>query len=259
MYEALITDLDGTAIAISSDGRDVDEVTRQTVRRAIAAGKKITCATGREWELTAPIVKALGFTAPCIIEGGTRIIDPRTEQTLWEKFLDAGVPAKVLEIFKAEAPGGLIMHSADINQRPLAGVHRLPDELRFAYLVAIPETAAIAISNRVNTSDYAVAHFTPSWHGDGLVDLHVTHPKGTKQHAIREWQRIENVTQETTIGMGDSGNDMPIFLACGLKVAVGNATGSLKALADYIAPDIDKHPLQHVIDKFMLANETTAP
>ena len=53
--------------------------------------------------------------------------------------------------------------------------------------------------------------------------------------------------------MGDSGNDIPIFQSSGLKVAVGNATVGLKALADYIAPSVDQHALEHVIDRFLLS------
>lgn len=52
--------------------------------------------------------------------------------------------------------------------------------------------------------------------------------------------------------MGDSGNDVPIFQSCGYKVAVGNATSTLKELADYIAPPVSKHALGHVIETVLL-------
>lgn len=252
MYQALITDLDGTAVQISSDGSDIDAATKEAVRSAINNGKKLACATGREWVLVKPVVRQLGFTAPCIVEGGTRIIDPQTEQTVWEKSLDAGVPAKILEIFKAEADHGVVMRSPDAHRQKLDDVDSVPDTLRYLYLLAVKEEVAVTISNRINASINAVAHFTPSWSGGSLVDIHVTHPEATKEHAIQVWQQLERVTKEETIGMGDSGNDVPIFQASGLKVAVGNAKAGLKELADYIAPDVTEYALKHVIDKFLL-------
>lgn len=48
-YEAIITDLDGTAVAVSSDGSDVSEADIAAVRRAQNNGCKIACATGRPW------------------------------------------------------------------------------------------------------------------------------------------------------------------------------------------------------------------
>ena len=100
MYKALITDLDGTAIPISSDGSSVDRKTKQAIINASKAGFKITCASGRDWNLAKPAIKNLGFSLPCIIEGGARIIDPIAEKTVWEKYLENGSPMQVLKTFK---------------------------------------------------------------------------------------------------------------------------------------------------------------
>lgn len=252
MYKALITDLDGTAVKISSNGDDIDTITKEAVQRAIAHGKRLTCATGRDWEDTKPVIKKLGFVAPCIIEGGTRIIDPLSEKTLWEKSLETGASTKIFEVFKAESKTGMVLSSADLDGTPLTELQSVPQNLSFLYLLAIPEDIAINISNSINAHNYAIAHQTPSWNGNGLIDVHVTHREATKEHAIQEWQKLEGIEQAETIGLGDSGNDVPIFQSAGLKVAVGNATADLKSLADYIAPAYNEHALEHVINKFLL-------
>jgi len=41
-------------------------------------------------------------------------------------------------------------------------------------------------------------------------------------------------------------------MACGLKVAMGNATEDLKEIADYIAPTVDEDGVADVIEKFVL-------
>lgn len=41
-------------------------------------------------------------------------------------------------------------------------------------------------------------------------------------------------------------------MACGLKVAMGNAVQDLKEIADYIAPSVDEDGIADVIEKFVL-------
>jgi Cof subfamily protein (haloacid dehalogenase superfamily) len=252
MYKALITDLDGTAVAISSTGDDVDAATQRAVQRAIQTGKKLACASGRNWKTVQPVVQKLGFVSPCIIEGGTRVIDPLTEKTLWEKPLARDASTKILHVFKAESKIGVVMTSANVAGAPLDATWSVPKDLRFIYLLAVPEPTAIKISNRINADAYAVAHLTPSWAGGDLIDIHVTHPEATKEHAIEIWQKREGISKAETIGLGDSGNDIPIFQSAGLKIAVANATASLMQLADYIAPSVGDNALEHVINKFLL-------
>jgi HAD superfamily hydrolase (TIGR01484 family) len=253
-YEALVTDLDGTAVKISSDGSDVSEAAKRAVQAAQEKGFKITCATGRRWTSTKPIIEQLGIVSPCIVQGGSRILDPVTEKTLWEKHLDEPAAEATLDIFKRESDGGLLS-TFTVMHEPLNTIDRAPHNAQFMYLLNIPVETGERIANVINAQAFAVAHLTPSWDGEGKIDVHVTHPEATKEHAIAIWQTMVGVSKESTIGMGDSGNDLPLFLAAGLRVAVGNATQDLKQLADYIAPAQTDEALAHVINHFMLADQ----
>lgn len=253
-YKALVTDLDGTAVKISSDGSDVTEAARLAVQAAQEKGFKITCATGRRWTSTKPIVERLGIVSPCIVQGGSRIIDPVTEKTLWEKHLDVSAVEATLDIFKRESDSGDLA-TFSIKRQPLNTVDQAPQNAQFMYLLNIPAETGQQIANVINAQAFAVAHMTPSWEGEGKIDIHVTHPEATKEHAIAIWQTIVGVSKEATIGMGDSGNDIPLFVSAGLRVAVGNATDELKQFADYIAPDHNNEALAHVINHFMLSNQ----
>jgi Cof subfamily protein (haloacid dehalogenase superfamily) len=254
MYKALITDLDGTAVPLTSMGQDVDDLTREAIRLAQERGFHISCATGRYWKSTKPVVKALGLKSLCVIQGGTAIIDSQTEEIRWQKFMAEGSTQPVLDIFKQVAHDkGWLMTSHNPTGSDLKDVQSLPENLNYMYLIGIPEVTAHEVAKAINSLDIAVAHMTPSWQGQGLVDVHVTHPEATKEHAIKVWHELEGVEVEETIGMGDSGNDLPLFQAAGLKVAVGNASQLLKDAADYIAPDVHSHALKHVIDKFLLS------
>jgi len=253
-YEALITDLDGTAVAVASSGEEIDAATQETVARAQDRGAKIGCATGRSWELARPVVKKLGLASLCVIEGGTRIIDPLSEESVWEKHLDDGVSNQILQEFKRYTRGGYIYMTGSEEELPLSGVSELPHSLRYLYLLDVAPDEAEQLINAINLEyqGRAVAHITPSWSGGNAVDVHVTHAEATKEHAVEKWRQLEGVAREHLIGMGDSGNDLPLFESSGFRVATGNAIPALKELADYVAPDCTDNALRHVIEEFFL-------
>jgi hydroxymethylpyrimidine pyrophosphatase-like HAD family hydrolase len=251
MYKALITDLDGSAVHIGSDGKDVDEQTRAAVRLAQAAGYRIACASGRSWRSAKPVVTALGITSLCIVNGGSAIIDPTTEEMVWEKPLAEESIQGLFAIYKRLATKGEFLTPA--HRMPITDITEVPTAVRYMYLLNVPTEEGLVIVEAINSSGLAVAHHTPSWKGGGMLDIHATHPEATKEHALKVWQQMTGISKAETIAMGDSGNDVPLFKSAGLKVATGNATDDLKPHADYIAPSVTEHALKHVIDKFLLS------
>ncbi len=145
----------------------------------------------------------------------------------------------------------LLTHDEETNEK-LSNINRAPKTARVMYLLGIDDNTASEICNEINEKQLAAAHPTLSWSGGGRIDVHVTHTEATKEHALEIWHEIEDITQDETIGMGDSGNDVPLFQSSGLKVAVSNATLELKSLADYIAPNDNQQALEHVIKHFVL-------
>lgn len=254
MYEALIADIDGTVAAIGSDGSDISEQARIAVHTAQIQGKKITCATGRGWPSTKPVVNRLGLIDPCIIEGGSCIIEPKSEKILWEESLDEVASQSILTIFKRLATGNVAVKStSDKSRVPLAQLINITGSNRIIYLLGVDASTANAVAGAVNTTNFAVAHITtPSWYGPELADVHVTHPGGTKEHAIARWQRMMGVSKERTIGLGDSENDLPLFQSVGLKVVVSNAHENLKEHADKVVAAYDQGALEQTISELLL-------
>lgn len=253
MYNALITDFDGTSVKLLPGNSHVDDATVECVQRAIRAGKKITCATGREWSLAKIIIERLGLELPSIIEGGARIVNPKSGETIWEKRLEYGTPNKILEIFKANSFGHEFIVSSDIlYDRELVDVDSLADDLGFVYLIGVEPEIAKTICQQIATIGGTIAHNNPSWNGENLVNIHVTNILADKGAAIKVWQKMHNIQQSETIGLGDSSNDIPLLNSTGFKVAVSNASDDLKAVADYIAQNPDNNALRDVIEKYLL-------
>jgi len=120
------------------------------------------------------------------------------------------------------------------------------------YLLGVPLEIGEKIVNTLSTHPEVIGHVTISWQGDQLYDVHVTHRAATKEHAIEKWREIVSVDKKELIGFGDSGNDIPIFEAVGLKIAAVTGTEAVLELADYIAPGPAEGGLEHIIAKFLL-------
>jgi len=97
-------------------------------------------------------------------------------------------------------------------------------------------------------------HRIPAWENetDHKVHVVISHPEATKQHGILEVAEILDIETHEIIGIGEGYNDFPLLMACGFKVAMGNAVSDLKEIADYIAPTVHKDGVAHVIEKFIL-------
>ena len=68
--------------------------------------------------------------------------------------------------------------------------------------------------------------------GECFADIDI---KGTsKGNAIDILFRKFNIKKDESICFGDSKNDLPMFLSCGIKVAMKNGTEEIKQAADYI-------------------------
>jgi hydroxymethylpyrimidine pyrophosphatase-like HAD family hydrolase len=80
----------------------------------------------------------------------------------------------------------------------------------------------------------------------------ISNSLATKQHGIIEVARLLNISTKDIIGVGDGYNDFPLLLACGLKIAMGNANEELKKIADFVAPSVEEDGVATVIEKFIL-------
>ena len=73
--------------------------------------------------------------------------------------------------------------------------------------------------------------------------------KGTAARWVQDWA---GVGAEQTIAAGDSYNDVPLFRAGGLRIAMAEAPEKLRSLADFVAPSVDDDGLAVAIEDFIL-------
>lgn len=246
-YKALMLDVDGTTIENRSDA-----MPSRKVKDAIGKANKVIkvgLATSRPFWHVRHIIEDLKIKAPCIIAGGTQIFDPQKNKIIWEKLINASDIKPIfkiakqfnIEIFHDGTQKNIIKHSKD---------YRKTGPIQFWIPDLDADIAEEFINKLSNVSTIAILKM-PS-RKPKAVDILITHAQATKQHGIFEVSKLLRISTHDMIAVGDGDNDFPLLMACGLKIAMGNATEELKKIADFVAPSVEEDGVAMVIEKFIL-------
>jgi len=250
-YKALMLDIDGTLCPHGPN----DGALLPTKRVSQAINKvrnqiNLCLVTARPLDKMQSIIKHLKLTGYAILLNGAQIIDMKSGQTVWDKLIEPSDIEKIIRIGKnhhkslvyyndlsTDKEGdisllhGLALSNIFFPQVPAEEISQLETEL-----TSIPTLSAHRILMTENNS----------------VGLGVNHVLATKQHAIVNVAKLLDIDTSEIIGVGDGPNDFPLLIACGLKIAMGNAVPELKAIADFIAPSVEEDGVATVIEKFIL-------
>lgn len=243
-------DLDGTTIKNQKNAVPTEKVFQaiQKAKQKVAVG--VVTSRPEFWAM--PVIKILSLNAPCVIAGGAQIIDPVKNKILWEKkipYAEAEEIKKILTELKIPFIGPKKTHKGII--RPGFKV-TIPKDGQLEFGIPDIDQAKIALIRR-KLESFKNIEIQRTLGYEGEKDwIQITHINATKQYAIYEVSEILRIKTAEIIGVGDAYNDFPFLMACGLKVAMGNAVPEVKAIADYIAPGIDEDGVADIIEKFIL-------
>jgi hydroxymethylpyrimidine pyrophosphatase-like HAD family hydrolase len=243
-YKLLLLDLDGTLI-----GRD-ERISPRVADavRLVSEKVMVSIATGREIGDVLRFARQLGLTSPQICDNGALILDPATGDPLFTWPLGDGPAATVLarlhELgvdYIATHPGGTVRPPAGDGIEGLVRISALD----------LPEDGADRLAGEF-ADDTALEVVKAHLPYNGLWAVDFTRAGVNKGAAARWVQDWAGVGVEQTIAAGDSYNDVPLFRASGMSIAMADAPGELKGLADYVAPSVDDEGLAVAIEEFIM-------
>ncbi len=243
-------DVDGTIVG----NNNFEALPSPRVREAIKKAKEILhvgIVTSRPLFLTKKIFTALELSGPCIVQGGAQIVDGETHEIISQHFLPREILMKAYEVAKKH---NIEIH-ADYDVEHIEITDDFPVDKNFFGVVTFPAIertkAKLFFHDLRRIPELAV--FTSESHEDISKEfVFGTHAGATKQHGILEAAEILGIDTHEIIGVGDGYKDFPMMMACGLKVAMGNAVSDLKEIADFIAPTVDEDGVAEVIERFIL-------
>lgn len=221
------------------------------VAEAIAKAKMrihVCIATARTLKDALPIISHLSLSGPCIFTNGTQIYDPEKKAIVYEVPLQREVIPKVYEICqKLHITSMLYNGEQDILVKD-------PDpdtKVLSIYVPEVPPEKADEVVEALKIIPGINVQKLSAW-DKRYLSVDVTNEKASKLHGIIEVARMLHIKTEEIIGVGDGYNDFPLLMACGLKIAMGNAVPELKEIADFVAPSVYDDGVATVIEKFVL-------
>ncbi len=248
-------DVDGTLIPYDYNALPSDAV-------AIAIGKaqqklEICLVTGRSYPFILNILEKLqlkkGFV---IVNNGAQVIELSSKEVMYEQPLDLRDAEIIINLLDQEKIP-FYLKQKTFDRSFINNYFKKGDPFQKAYMIFTYEhysskkidDLAKKLSHLHNISVQKIHHKNPHKYG-----INITHVKATKLQGIAAVLKQLNLKKEEVIGVGDSYNDFPLLMACGLKVAMGNAVPDLKAIADYIAPSVTEDGVVDVVNKFILSS-----
>lgn len=244
-YKILVLDLDGTTVVHEEDSLPTDRV-RDAVNK-VSREIYVSVATGRPIKSALPVITHLNLSGLCVICNGIQLFDPTSNRIVEQYGIDKNVYEKLQQITERH---GLELRAYDGYEDVDISVSNYENVLSY-YLPKIGLDLIGTVEKELEAIENISVHKMPSWDKEGIA-LDITDVNVSKLHGISEIFKRLMISKDEAIGVGDSYNDFPLLMACGLKIAMGNAVPELKAIADFIAPSVDDDGVATIIEKFLM-------
>lgn len=230
LVKLVITDVDGTLAAINS--KDVSAANIDAIKALEQRNVHVAIASARSIEPARPIIEKCGLTGWQVVDGCATLHNYSTEETVRIQWLDVQRLVKIAqgvvrcaELIDCFPDTRMIAPSEfDISQ--------IVDEAPYVYLKT-HEKYIEQIYGHIADISNVVGSIVAS-EPDGICHIQIVDKAATKQHGFTALQEQIGVTPGQTLAIGDGDNDLPLFEAARIKVAMGNASDKLKQRATYV-------------------------
>ncbi len=246
-YKALFLDVDGTTVVHGLHALPTSRVTN-AIRQCKKLGVSVCLATSRPLYAVRAIIEHLDLYGYCVLSSGTQIYDTRKKRILIEKTLPDGMIYNILGVAKKYKQECKVF---DGEKEIFIDDAHPPAKVVDAYFPQLELSIFEKIHKELSIMSTVSLHRMPAW-DKRFECLDIVSKEASKLHGIAEIAKLLGIQTHEMIGVGDGYNDFPLLLACGLKIAMGNAVPELKAIADFVAPSVEEDGVATVIEKFIL-------
>lgn len=261
-FKLIISDYDGTLA-----GREhvISEKVSSAIKKWTDTERQFTIASGRQYLMLKKHIEALGITVPVIVRGGSEIVDPKNGKVLYSKTINTETLQELLHVLNENGFEIVIEKDdkiySDYYRRPHfqdAIVFKNLNEFSFSNVPKLVIFALKDVENKAKFVEEILVNRFPELH---IVEIDavggrgwdITSMEATKHLMVLELIKMLDLKREEVVGVGNGYNDFSLLEACGYKVAMGNASEDLKAIADLVVPSYQEDGVAVLIEKLLAA------
>jgi hypothetical protein len=254
-------DIDGT---LATDDGQIVAANRDAIARATRAGVLVVLVTGR-WHRTAmPFAQRVGLETPVVCCNGA-VAYASTGERLWQLDMPLGA-ARTVAAFadahdialsvtiddrsyfrrRAGQDGDMLEPGWHLVDRNLDAVTAPP-----VRMLAVGHDATLALLDGLGTRLQGAVRFQPTRRGTRYDAVGVIHKDASKGNAVRRLCEQFGIPRAQTLAIGDNDNDIDMFAAAGVSVAVGDALPEVQAAAGIIGPRCDEGGVAWAIERYI--------
>ncbi|MEO9104212.1 MAG: HAD hydrolase family protein [Terrimesophilobacter sp.] len=244
-------DVDGTII---HEDETLTDVVVDAVRSARDVGHIVTLATGRSWEMTRPILDALGLTPEYVVCANGAITmkrDDEVETGYRRDLVETFDPGPVLSRIRAGLPDGRYLVEDAMGHRLYTeGMQEWnlenATQVEFDELARIPATRVVVVSPGQEPDEFlavieSLGLHQVSYYIGWTAWLDIAPDGVNKGTALERVRSIQGIPRERVLVVGDGRNDIEMFEwagAAGRAVALGQAPDEVKAVATEVTASV---------------------
>jgi HAD superfamily hydrolase (TIGR01484 family) len=246
----VVTDIDGTLVRELTDNST--PVVHEAMQAVQAENVHVVAATARSYEMAYDLFVKLGFSGPSVFDGGASVRDVVTGELLWQNWLDVDRLRAVLATVIPHATA--INAFAGINNKAVADIRitDITESAAYVWCLLRKDMLPDVIEQLEKIGSLNLHLMNDTLGGLDYVSVQITDKGSDKFHGVEALRKLLHVAKEQTLVIGDGSNDIPLFKAAGVKVAMGNAVPELKALADYEVSTVEEDGWAEAMRLFVL-------
>lgn len=249
-----ISDLDGTLL---DKNAELSERSAEMLNKAYKNGCHFAVATARTSATIDGIMKNARPTVPSITQNGVSVYDVREKKYICTRIIEKATAKSVNEKIAEASASPFIYTNSDglktyytgikntmmrefIDERikkynkkftNIVSTDEIDEEITYFAVMDDEKTVFDAVEKIKNISGINYTYYKDIYETDGWY-LEIFADTASKKHGV-EFLR-EKYGFDVIVGFGDNLNDLPMFEACDVKIAVENAHEKVKAAADKI-------------------------
>jgi len=242
--QAIMLDLDGTLLTAQRT------VSQRTVRALLALkerGLEIVVATGRMYDTASMFTRCLGITNPFVLGNGAVIAEPVEGKPLVEYLLEWDIARNIaviagnLDIHVQMFINGTLYYEVDDPVDRSTDVESFAKGKQVVFSrMQLPPVIKVMLVGDDHIADEVVTQINQLYPGELYIArswtryLEIMHPKANKGNGLLEVSRIMGIPASRFLAFGDGDNDKEMLENAGVGVAMGNASKTLKSVADHV-------------------------